>query len=104
MRVLTTRTRRRCRSPSRSRRSPSRPALAGPRRSNRRGRHEDTTSRSGSTREETVAEPTVAPQAGAGDEGEETAEYLSQYTTETGEAASTSGKPAARRPVGAGHA
>ena len=51
-----------------------------------------------------MAEPTVAPEAGAGDEVEETAEYVSQYTTETGEAASTSGKPAARRPVVTGHA
>ena len=51
-----------------------------------------------------MAEPTVAPDAGAGDEVEETAEYVSQYTTETGEAASTSGKPAARRPVVTGHA
>ncbi len=33
-----------------------------------------------------MAEPTVAPETGAGDEVEQTAEYLSQYTTETGEA------------------
>ena len=51
-----------------------------------------------------MAEPTVAPEAGAGDEVEETAEYMSQYTTESGEAASTSAKPAARRPVVTGHA
>jgi small subunit ribosomal protein S9 len=50
-----------------------------------------------------VAEPTVAPE-GAGDEVEETAEHMSQYTTETGEAAGTSGKPAARKPVVTGHA
>ena len=51
-----------------------------------------------------MAEPTVAPETGAGDEVVENAEYQSQYTTETGEAASTSGKPAARRPVVTGHA
>ena len=51
-----------------------------------------------------MAEPTVAPQTGAGDEVEQTAEHLSQYTTETGEAASTSAKPAARKPVVTGNA
>jgi len=51
-----------------------------------------------------VAEPTVAPDAGAGDQVDETAEHVSQYTTETGEAASSSAKPAARRQVVTGHA
>ena len=51
-----------------------------------------------------MAEPTVAPDAGAGDQVEETAEYLSQYTTETGEVASGSARPAARRTVVTGHA
>jgi small subunit ribosomal protein S9 len=50
-----------------------------------------------------VAEPTVAPE-GAGDEVVETAENMSQYTTETGEAGGTSGKPAARKPVVTGNA
>jgi small subunit ribosomal protein S9 len=49
-----------------------------------------------------VAEPTVAPDAG--DEVDETAEYMSQYTTETSEAAGTSAKPAARKPVVTGFA
>ena len=53
---------------------------------------------------EPIVEPAVAPQTGAGDEVDENADYLSQYTTETGEAASTSAKPAARRPVVTGHA
>ena len=51
-----------------------------------------------------MAEPTVAPDAGAGDQVDETAEHVSQYTTETGEAASSSAKPAARRQVVTGHA
>ena len=51
-----------------------------------------------------MAEPTVEPEAGAGDEVEETGESLSQYTTETGEAVSTAAKPAARRPVVTGNA
>jgi len=51
-----------------------------------------------------VAEPTVAPDAGAGDQVDETAEHVSQYTTETGDAASSSAKPAARRQVVTGHA
>jgi small subunit ribosomal protein S9 len=51
-----------------------------------------------------VAEPTAAPEQGAGDEVEETAEYMSQYTTESGDAAGTSVKPAARKPVVTGHA
>jgi len=51
-----------------------------------------------------VAEPTVEPDAGAGDDVEETGEYLSQYTSESGEASTTSAKPAARKPVVTGHA
>ena len=51
-----------------------------------------------------MAEPTVEPEVGAGDEVEETGESLSQYTTETGEAVSTAAKPAARRPVVTGNA
>jgi len=51
-----------------------------------------------------VAEPTVAPDTDAGEEVDETGEYLSEYTTETGEAPSTSAKPTARRPVVTGHA
>ena len=51
-----------------------------------------------------MAEPTVAPETGAGDEVEETAEYMSHYTTESGEATGTAGKPAARKPVVTGHA
>jgi small subunit ribosomal protein S9 len=50
-----------------------------------------------------VAEPTEPLETGAGDEPED-AEYMSQYSTETGEAASTSGKPAARGPVVTGNA
>ena len=51
-----------------------------------------------------MAEPTVAPEAGAGDQVDESGEYMSSYSTETGEAASSSGKAAARRPVVTGHA
>lgn len=51
-----------------------------------------------------MAEPTVAPETGAGDEVAENGEHMSQYTTETGEAASSSAKPAARRPVITGNA
>jgi len=54
--------------------------------------------------EDTVAEPTDALENGAGDDVDETGEYLSQYTTETGEAAAAAAKPAARRPVVTGHA
>jgi small subunit ribosomal protein S9 len=48
-----------------------------------------------------VAEPTVAQDTA--DEVNETAEHMSQYSTETAEAASTS-KPQARKPVVTGHA
>ncbi len=48
-----------------------------------------------------MAEPTAAPESGTG-ESEETGEYLSQYTTETGEGASS--KAPARKPVVTGHA
>ena len=51
-----------------------------------------------------MAEPTVAREPRAGD-SEETAEHVSQYTTETGEAtAGSSAKPAPRKPVVTGHA
>jgi small subunit ribosomal protein S9 len=50
-----------------------------------------------------VAEPTVVPDAGTGDENGESGEYLSQYTTETGETGAAV-KQAARRPVVTGHA
>lgn len=50
-----------------------------------------------------MAEPTAVPVEGADEQSDENSEYLSQYTTETGEAA-TAGKPAARRPVVTGHA
>jgi small subunit ribosomal protein S9 len=50
-----------------------------------------------------VAEPTVAQEPRADDA--ETTEHVSQYTTETGEAAAgSSAKPAARKPVVTGHA
>ena len=51
-----------------------------------------------------MAEPTAEPETGAGDEVDENAEVQSQYTTETGEAASTSAKTATRRPVVTGNA
>jgi small subunit ribosomal protein S9 len=53
-----------------------------------------------------VAEPTVAQEPRAGDSKvEDGAEYASQYTTESGEAAAgTSAKPAARKPVVTGNA
>lgn len=51
-----------------------------------------------------MAEPTVAQESGAGDSGaEETAEHISHYTTQTGEAAGQA-KSAARKPVVTGHA
>ncbi len=50
-----------------------------------------------------MAEPTDALETSAGDEVED-AGYKSQYSTETGEAAGTSARPAARRPVVTGHA
>ncbi len=51
-----------------------------------------------------MAEPTDAP-AGAGDENDaDGSEYLSEYTTETGEAAAGQAKPPARKPVVTGHA
>ena len=55
--------------------------------------------------ETTVAKNTDALGADAGDDVTESDEYLSQYTTQTGEAvAGTAAKPAARRPVVTGHA
>ncbi len=53
--------------------------------------------------EDTVAEPTEAPEI-AGEETDESGEYLSQYTTETGDAAAAPAKPAVRKPVVTGHA
>lgn len=50
-----------------------------------------------------MAEPTAVPDNGADDEFDENGEYLSQYTTETGEAAAAA-KPTARKPVVTGHA
>ncbi len=52
-----------------------------------------------------MAEPTTAPATGAGAASEEPGEYLSQYTTETGESAGTAKTAAAaRKPVVTGHA
>ena len=52
-----------------------------------------------------MAEPTVAQESGAGGSDEqETAEYMSQYTTETGEATGAQARAAARKPVVTGHA
>jgi small subunit ribosomal protein S9 len=51
-----------------------------------------------------VAEPTEAPEIAAGVEVEETGEHMSQYTTETGEQAGASAKPAVRKPVVTGFA
>ncbi len=53
-----------------------------------------------------MAEPTVAREPRAGDsQVEEAAEYPSHYTTESGEASATSSaKPASRKPVVTGHA
>jgi small subunit ribosomal protein S9 len=50
-----------------------------------------------------VAEPTDAPDLGAGDEFDEDGEHLSEYTTETGEAIAPAKQPA-RKPVVTGHA
>lgn len=51
-----------------------------------------------------MAEPTVAPETGAGDEVNESGEHVSSYTTETSEAPSSSAKAAGRRPVVTGRA
>lgn len=51
-----------------------------------------------------MAEPTVAPDTGADDQVDQTAEFGSQYTTETSDASTSSAKPAARKPVVTGHA
>ncbi len=50
-----------------------------------------------------MAEPTAAPEVDAKEEIGEGGEYLSQYTTETGEPAAPA-KTAARKPVITGHA